>query len=243
MSLLDVQAVRKNFGGLRALDDISFSVEPGEIVGLMGANGAGKTTLFSVIAGHVKADQGIVNFKDTKINHLSPHKICRAGIARTFQIVRPFGGMTVRENIETGIIFGSSSRLTPLALEELTDTILQNVNLNNMADKLASTLTLSDRKRLEVARALGTGPELLLLDEVMAGLTPFEVEKMIETIRQVKVRYSLTIIVVEHVVRALVDLSERLVVLHHGHKIAEGEPDEIANHPAVLEAYFGQTAS
>jgi branched-chain amino acid transport system ATP-binding protein len=242
MSLLEVQAIRKNFGGLRALDDISFSVEPGEIVGLMGANGAGKTTLFSVIAGHVKADQGIVNFRNTSINHLSPHKICRTGIARTFQIVRPFGGMSVRQNIETAIIFGNSNRLSATALNEFADSILKNVGLDGMADKLASTLTLSVRKRLEVARALGTGPELLLLDEVMAGLTPFEVEQMVETIRQVKDRYNLTIIVVEHVVRALVDLSERLVVLHHGQKIAEGEPDAIANHPAVLEAYFGQTS-
>jgi branched-chain amino acid transport system ATP-binding protein len=243
MSLLEIQAIGKNFGGLRALDDISFSVEPGEIVGLMGANGAGKTTLFSVIAGHVKADQGTVKFRDVQIDHLSPHKICQAGITRTFQIVRPFGGMTVRQNIETAMLFGNSIRLSSVALNEATDTILENVELDSVADKLASTLTLSGRKKLEVARALGTGPELLLLDEVMAGLTPFEVEQMVETIRQVKDRFGLTIIVVEHVVRALVDLSERLVVLHHGQKIAEGEPDKIANHPAVLEAYFGQIAT
>ena len=243
MTLLVVDGIGKSFGGLRALDGISFHIEQGEIVGLMGANGAGKTTLFSIIAGHTRPEHGNVLFNGESILGLRPDKVCRMGIARTFQIVRPFNGMTVRENVETAIIFGAPRQQSVISCENQAMNILEEVGLDDVADKLAGTLTLSGRKRLEVARALGTGPELLLLDEVMAGLTPTEVEQMIITIRQVKQNRNLALIVVEHVVRALVTLSHRIVVLHHGQKIAEGVPEEIAKHPDVLQAYFGEASA
>lgn len=241
MTLLSVNAIDKSFGGLRALDNIYFSTEPGEIVGLMGANGAGKTTLFSIIAGHSKPSAGEIQFRGLVITGLRPNKICRLGIARTFQIVRPFAGMSVRENVETAIMFGSEAGKPSASIEGQAMDVLDEVGLSGQAGKLAGTLTLSDRKRLEVARALGTRPALLLLDEVMAGLTPTEIGEMIDTLREVKKERGLTIIIVEHVVRAMVELSNRIIVLHHGQLIAEGTPDEIANNAAVLEAYFGET--
>ncbi len=243
MTVLTIDGIGKSFGGLRALDDINFHVDRGEIVGLMGANGAGKTTLFSVIAGHTRPDHGNVIFHGKNTIGLRPDKICRLGIARTFQIVRPFSGMTVRENVETAIIFGAPGQTNERSCEKQALDILEEVGLVNVADKLAGALTLSGRKRLEVARALGTGPEVLLLDEVMAGLTPAEVEQMIVTIEQVKQSRNLALIVVEHVVQALVTLSHRIVVLHHGQKIAEGLPEEIAKHPDVLKAYFGEVSA
>ena len=241
MSLLAIDAIGKSFGGLRALDDICFDVEPGEIIGLMGANGAGKTTLFSIIAGHAKPNQGDIRFKGRTVINLRPNQICRLGIARTFQIVRPFAGLSVRENVETALLFGSAHDRGETSLASRAMEILDEVGLASESGKPAGILTLSGRKRLEVARALGTHPELLLLDEVMAGLTPSEVIEMIDTIRSVKAKRDLTIIVIEHVVRALVALSDRIIVLHHGQRIAEGTPGEIAKHPDVLAAYFGES--
>lgn len=239
MKLLQVEALGKSFSGLRALDSVTFAVEEGETVGIMGANGAGKTTLFSIIAGNLPASAGQVLFKEQSITRFRPDRICRMGIARTFQIVRPFAGLSVRDNVETALLFGSSSRGS---LSRRAEDILEEVGLEREADKVAGSLTLSGRKRLEVARALGTDPELLLLDEVMAGLTPTEVVAMIETLERVKRERKLTIIIVEHVVRAMLSLSERIVVLHHGELIADGLPDEIAQHPDVLRAYFGEAS-
>jgi len=239
MSLLTVERVGKSYGGVRALHDVSFDVAGGEIVGLMGANGAGKTTLFSVIAGHDRPSSGSVKFDGTLIDGLKPDRICRAGIARTFQIVRPFRGLTVRENVATAALFGSQPAAGPIDADRRANVILEEIGLGPQADELASALTLSAQKKLEVAKALATRPRLLMLDEVMAGLTPTEVQAMMTMIRTIKERYELTILIIEHVMRALMDLSRHIIVLHHGEKIAEGAPTDIAADPDVQAAYLG----
>lgn len=246
MSLLKVDAIGKNFGGVRALDQVSLEVAESETMGLMGANGAGKTTLFSIIAGHTRPSTGNILFKGKSITGYRPDKICRLGIARTFQIVRPFTAMNVRENVEVAILFGDTNYQfdhepsSSLAAQAMS--VLRDVGLQDMAELPAGKLTLSARKCLEVARALATSPEILLLDEVMAGLTPREVDDMIDRIQQIKTKRRLSIVIVEHVVKALNTLSERVIVLHHGQTIASGSPKEIANNPAVREAYFGEPA-
>ena len=240
MSLLIAKNIDKAFGGLQALSNISFGVEKGEILGLMGANGAGKTTLFSIVAGHQQPSGGTVLFEGATISGLRPDRVCRKGIARTFQIVRPFGGLTARENVETALLFGGASEPSISKVSARAAGILEEVGLLDQAEKTAAALTLSGRKRLELARALGTGPKLLLLDEVMAGLTPAEVADMMEMVRRIKRDHGLTIIIVEHVVRALSELSNRIIVLHHGQLIAEGSPLEIAQDTAVRAVYFGE---
>ena len=239
MNLLEVENIGKNFGGVRALDEVSLMVDKAETLGLMGANGAGKTTLFSVIAGHLKPSNGIIRLKGKTITGYRPDKVCRLGIARTFQIVRPFIGMSVRENVEVAILFGNSGYDSASSLGDRAMDILDDVGLQELSETSAGKLTLSARKCLEVARALATGPEILLLDEVMAGLTPREVDDMIEIIQRIKLQRRLTIVIVEHVVKALNQLSERVVVLHHGKIIATGSPQEIAQNIDVREAYFG----
>jgi len=240
MSLLSVVALTKMFGGLKALNDVNLEVAEGSIHGLMGANGAGKTTLFSIIAGNQRATSGQITFDGAPIDGLRPDQVCRRGIARTFQIVRPFPGLSVRENVEAGALFGRSDPPGLAGARDRADEILTEIGLAEQADRPAATLTLSGRKRLEVARALATGPRLLMLDEVMAGLTPAEVSGMIETIRLMKARHGLTVLIIEHVVSALSDLSDRITVLHHGQRIAEGRPAEIAADPRVMDAYFGE---
>ncbi len=242
MNLLRVHALGKSFAGLRALDNVSFEVAPEEVVGIMGANGAGKTTLFSIIAGHQRASQGEVHFAGRRIGGLRPDRICRLGIARTFQIVRPFANLSVRENVEIALLYGSTRRYAGAALAARALAIVETVGLGPRAGQLAGTLTLSGRKRLEVARALGTEPRLLLLDEVMAGLTPAEVGEMLDTVRTLRREYGLTLLVIEHVVRALVQLSDRIIVLHHGELIAQGAPAEVARDTRVLQVYFGEQA-
>ena len=239
MSLLVVKALTKTFGGLRALNAVDLTVEEGEIHGLMGANGAGKTTLFSIVAGNQRATSGSIHFAGQPIDGLRPDLICRAGIARTFQIVRPFPGLTVRENVETAVLFGRTSAPRQTEAAQIAADLLEDCGLGSMADRQAGTLTLSARKRLEVARALGTGPQLLMLDEVMAGLTPTEVVEMSAALRLLKARHGLTILIIEHVMSALNRLSDRITVLHHGTKIAEGTPEAIAADPKVADAYFG----
>lgn len=239
MNLLVVKALTKTFGGLRALNAIDLTVEEGEFHGLMGANGAGKTTLFSIVAGNQRATSGSIYFAGQPIDGLRPDLICRAGIARTFQIVRPFPGLTVRENVETAVLFGRASAPRQTEAAQIAADLLDDCGLGALADRPAGTLTLSARKRLEVARALGTGPRLLMLDEVMAGLTPTEVVEMSAALRLLKARYGLTILIIEHVMSALNRLSDRITVLHHGTKIAEGTPDAIAADPKVAKAYFG----
>ncbi|MDZ4736942.1 MAG: ABC transporter ATP-binding protein [Rhodospirillaceae bacterium] len=243
MTLLALKNVGIRFGGLKALDDVSLSVDSGEIVGIMGANGAGKTTLFSLIAGHQKPGSGHILFDGRNIAGLRPDAINRRGIARTFQIVRPFRSMTVRENVMIGALFGAGADETLAAAEKDAARILHEVGLAGEADLPAGALTLAGQKRLEIARALATRPRLLLLDEVMAGLTPTEVAAARDMIRRLHKDHALTILIIEHVMTALMELGRRIVVLHHGLKIAEGTPDAIAASPRVQEAYLGQPAA
>jgi branched-chain amino acid transport system ATP-binding protein len=242
MTLLALRNVSKFFGGLRAVGDVSFTVDAGEIVGIMGANGAGKTTLFSLIAGNERPSGGEILLDGRPLAGLPPHRICRLGVARTFQIVRPFGGLTVEENVATAAMFGAARAASSAAAAQRARDVLALVGLADRAGDLAETLTLSGQKRLELARAVATGGRLLMLDEVMAGLTPAEVAAMLETIRRLHREYGLTILVIEHVMRALMQLAERIVVLHHGEKIAEGTPAAIGADPRVHECYFGVVA-
>ena len=239
MTLLRLKGISRHYGGVVAVDNVDIAIEPGEIVGLMGANGAGKTTLFNLIAGNLRPSGGEIMLDDRRIDRLRPDQISRLGVARAFQIVRPFSGLTVLENVAIGGLFGSARERSISSAENAAREVLDEVGLGDRADDPAGALTLAGHKRLEIARALATRPRLLLLDEVMAGLTPVEVADALEIIRRLHRRYDLTIIVIEHVMRALMQLCERLVVLHHGAKIAEGSPDEVANDAGVIEAYLG----
>jgi branched-chain amino acid transport system ATP-binding protein len=237
--ILEVDGVTKRFRGLAAVRNVSFAVAEGSIFGLMGANGAGKTTIFSMIAGNERPTAGSIRFGGRPIEGLRPWRISQLGIARTFQIVRPFPGISVRDNVALGVLYGARREASPEVARREADGILDEVGLSAQADLEARRLTLAARKRLEIARALGTKPKLLLLDEVLAGLTPTEVQAAVELLRHVHRRYSLTIIMVEHVLRALMQLCTKVVVLHHGEKIAEGSPDAVSADPAVVQAYFG----
>jgi branched-chain amino acid transport system ATP-binding protein len=239
MTLLSLRQVSKRFGGVVAVDAVDLDVHPGEILGLIGANGAGKTTLFSLIAGNERPSSGEIHFDGARIDGLAPDRICRRGIARAFQIVRPFAEMTVLENVMVGALFGKSRIKSQARAEPLARAILEATGLGARADSRASQLTLAGRKRLEIARALATQPRLVLLDEVMAGLTPTEIDEAVALIQRAQQRYGLTVIVIEHVMRALMRLAERIVVLHHGAKLAEGTPAEVTRNPVVIDAYFG----
>ncbi|WP_428929472.1 ABC transporter ATP-binding protein [Marinibacterium sp. SX1] len=239
MAYLEVRNISKRFGGLKALSDVDMSVEKGEIFGLMGANGAGKTTLFSVIAGHVAPSAGEVHFNGQRITGLSPSRICRAGICRTFQIVRPFAGLSVEENVRVAALFGSGRKRTRVEQARSVDAALESVGLSGHRAGLAGGLTLSGQKRLEIARALATGAELVMLDEVMAGLNPTEIAEMLETLGRLRREHGLTFVIVEHVIGALMSLSDRILVLHHGERIAFGTPEEIGANAHVEEVYFG----
>jgi branched-chain amino acid transport system ATP-binding protein len=243
MSLLRVEAIAKHFSGVVALNDISFAVGEREFVGIMGANGAGKTTLFSIIAGNLRPNDGSIIFDDHRIDGLRPDQISRRGVARTFQIVRPFGNLTVLENVALGALYGRGRERSPAAAEDKAKKILDLVGLADRANLLARYLTLAGRKRLEIARSLATEPRLLLLDEVLAGLTPAEVTSAMAVIREFHKSHKVTIVMIEHVTRALMALCERIVVLHHGQKIAEGSPREVASDPLTLSAYLGTVAS
>lgn len=242
MTTLSLQGVSKSFGGLRALSDVTFSVAEGETVGIMGANGAGKTTLFSLIAGHGQPTAGDITLGERSLVGLSPDRICRLGIARTFQIVRPFGGLSVLDNVVVAGLYGNPDRPSQRDAEAQGQAALAAVGLAARADDLAETLTLSGQKRLEVARALATGARFLLLDEVMAGLTPPEVTEMLGMLDAVRTRHRLTLLVIEHVMKALMQLSDRILVLHHGELIATGAPADIARDATVLRVYYGEDA-
>ena len=237
--LLAVLGLGKRFGGLVALSDVSFEVARGETVGVMGANGAGKTTLFSLIAGNARPTSGRVEVDGQSIAGLSPDRVCRLGVGRTFQIVKPFPALTVRENLRTAAMFGRAAMPNATAADRHTQPVLDALGLADAAGRPAATLTLSGQKRLEIARAVATGANLVLLDEVMAGLTPTEVAQMLETLRRLRESHGLTLLVIEHVMHALMDLCSRIVVLHHGERIAIGTPDEIGTDPRVLAAYLG----
>ena len=240
--LLSVQDVGKRFGGLVALQGVRFDVSPGSIVGVMGANGAGKTTLFSLIAGNARPTEGDILLRGRSIVGLSPDRICRLGVARTFQIVKPFAGLTVRENLRTAAMFGKAGHRRAADADAANEAVLREVGLQPVADRPAGTLTLSGQKRLEIARAIATGAELVLLDEVMAGLTPTEVMHMLDTLRVLHDSRGLTLLVIEHVMRALMELCARIVVLHHGQLITQGAPDAIRSDARVHQVYFGEPA-
>ena len=238
-ALLEVDRISKSFSGLRAVQDVSFEVPEGEIVALIGPNGAGKTTCFNVIAGVYRADAGNVRLGGTPIGGWRADQICRAGVARTFQLVKPFAGLSVMENVVVGALNACAS--VEEAREKAAD-VIARLGLQAKRDHTAASLTLAERKRLEVARALATGPRILLLDEVMAGLRPTEMNQMVAFFRELNASLGLTILLVEHVMRAVMALSKRIVVLHHGQVIAAGTPEAVTRDPAVLECYLGEEA-
>jgi len=238
--ILKVDNVVKRFGGLYALRKVSLELERGIILGLIGPNGSGKTTLFNVITGAYAPDGGTIYFEGEDISGLKPHKIARKGIGRTYQVARPFRSMTVEENVHVSAAFGCAENERSGETREVCYNALKMTNLESKADNPADSLTLSEKRRLEIARALALRSKLLLLDETMAGLTPTEMDMTLEMIRRIKSEVGLSIIVVEHVMRAIMALSERIVVLSEGEKLAEGSPKEIAQNPLVLEAYLGE---
>jgi branched-chain amino acid transport system ATP-binding protein len=237
-ALLTIAGVSKRFRGLVAVDGVSCEVMPGEIFAVIGPNGAGKTTLFSTIAGALKPDIGEIMFLGERIDGLRPDEICRRGIARTFQIVRPFPALTVEDNIMVGALLRTAD--TARASQVAAD-VMRRLDLTDKRARLASSLTLPDRKRLEVARALATAPKLLLLDEVMAGLRPTETDRMVAILRELN-RGGVTILLIEHVMRAVMALAHRVLVLHHGASIALGTPQVVVREPAVISSYLGAEA-
>ena len=239
MALLEVRGISKSFRGLRAVSDASFEIPEGDINGLIGPNGAGKTTIFNMIAGVYAPDSGSIVFNGSAIQGLRPDQICAAGIGRTFQIVKPFAGLTVLDNVMVGAFL--HTRTTDQARRRAGD-IVEKLGLGAKRDLPASSLTLPDRKRLEVARALATRPKLLLLDEVMAGLRPTECDQMVEVFRELNRAEGTTILLIEHVMRAVMALAKHIGVLHHGEVIARGTPEQVVRDPAVLECYLGEEA-
>jgi len=239
MRILEGEGVTKYFGGLAAVSNVDFHVDQGEIAGLIGPNGAGKTTLFNLISAALVSKSGVIRFKGEKITGLKPHQICRKGIARTFQSVRVFGNMPVLENVLLGAFFGKPTR-TPSsdATREATQA-LEFVGLSALSATPAKDLTLANQKQLEVARALATKPELLLLDELMAGLNPTEVAEAMELVTRIRDK-GITVLMIEHVMKAIMSVCDRIMVLHHGEKIAEGTPQEIATSKTVIEVYLGE---
>ncbi|WP_206808528.1 ABC transporter ATP-binding protein [Paradesulfitobacterium ferrireducens] len=234
--ILQINSARKDFGGVTAVNNVSFDVKQQEIVGIIGPNGAGKTTLFNLISGALPLSAGKIIFKGEDITNQKPDLICKKGVGRTFQEVKPFGNISVLENVQTGAYNRLSRRKEA---REFAEHVLEKVRLIHRKDVTAKSLTIADKKRLEVARALATKPELLLLDEVMAGLNTSEIQEIIPLIRSLA-EEGITLIVIEHIMEVIIQLSHRVIVIQHGEKIAEGTPTEVINNKRVIEAYLGE---
>ena len=236
MSLLEIRDVSKSFGGLAAVQGVSFTLAEGELLALIGPNGAGKTTLFHVISGFLKPDAGMITYAGAPLAGLRPHDICQRGMVRTFQTTRPFNRLSVLENVLVGALERVAHRRQAITIAE---EVLALTGLTEKAGHMGHSLTMPDRKRLELARALATGPRVLLLDEVMAGLNPTETSRLIELIRTIHGR-GVTILLIEHVMRAVMALSQRILVLNYGELIAAGTPEAVVRNPKVIEAYLGE---
>jgi branched-chain amino acid transport system ATP-binding protein len=234
--LLEVRRIGKRFGGLHAVRDLSFDLTRGEVLGLIGPNGAGKTTVFNLLSGFLAPDEGDVRFDGRPLAGLKPHAICRLGLVRTFQLVRPFPHLSVLDNVRVGAL---ARRPRMAEARGRARAVIEQVGLGAKAEQVAAGLTLAERKRLELARALATEPTLLLLDEVMAGLNPTEIEAIVSLIRSINAT-GISLLLIEHNMRAVMTLSHRIVVLSFGEKIVEGPPAAVANHPRVVEAYLGE---
>lgn len=237
------KGITKRFGGLVALSGLDFEVREQEVVGLIGPNGSGKTTLFNLISGFYRPDEGILTFRGKRIDGRKPYEIAKMGVGRTFQIVKPLLAMTVLDNVSVGVLYGREGGMDMKAALAKAEEMIHFTGLGKKMNVLAADLVLSDRKRLEIARALATKPEILLLDEVFAGLNPAEIEEAIALVEKIRERYGVTIFIIEHVMKAIMRTCQRIIVIHQGEKIAEGTPREVVGNPQVVEAYLGNVAS
>jgi branched-chain amino acid transport system ATP-binding protein len=237
--LLEVKNLTKSFGGLVAVNDLEFSVDEGEVVGLIGPNGSGKTTSFHLINGFLQPDRGEIFFADKNITGLKPNKVCHEGIARTFQLTKPFAGLTALQNVMVGRMYGGDPIRSMRHAERECEEILAFVGLGGKGSSTTSALSVVERKRLEIARALATKPKMLLLDEMMSGLTHTEMDEALGLVKAIR-DAGVTLIVVEHVMKAILEISDRLIVLNYGQKIAEGVPQEVVRNQKVIDAYLGE---
>jgi branched-chain amino acid transport system ATP-binding protein len=237
--MLKGEGVTKSFGGLTAVQKANFQVHHGEIVGLIGPNGAGKTTLFNLISGADRPDSGKITFNGRNITGCKPHQICRQGIARTFQSAKLFTGMTVFENVRMALLFGQPNSLSESEARNKTMQLLATVNLLAERSKLIKDLPLGSQKRVEIARALATNPQLLLLDEVMAGLNPTELAQSMELIAKIRAK-GITVFMIEHIMKVIMQVCDRIIVFHNGSDLVAGKPDEVANNPTVIRIYLGE---